>query len=66
MKRRYHIRAPSFINLTAMEQMCLGQKVADVVVVLGSAVIDAEFEQVTNHVGPGDPVFGRLKIELAE
>ena len=33
---RYHIRAPSFINLTAMEKMCLGQKVADVVVVLGS------------------------------
>ena len=33
---RYHIRAPSFINLTAMEQMCLRQKVADVVVVLGS------------------------------
>ena len=33
---RYHIRAPSFINLTGMEQMCLGQKVADVVVVLGS------------------------------
>jgi NADH-quinone oxidoreductase subunit D/NADH-quinone oxidoreductase subunit C/D len=33
---RYHIRAPSFINLTAMEMMCLGQKVADVVVVLGS------------------------------
>ena len=33
---RYHIRAPSFINLTAMEQMCLGHKVADVVVVLGS------------------------------
>jgi NADH-quinone oxidoreductase subunit C/D len=33
---RYHIRAPSFINLTAMEKMCLGLKVADVVVVLGS------------------------------
>ncbi len=33
---RYHIRAPSFINLTAMEKMCLGQKIADVVVVLGS------------------------------
>jgi NADH:ubiquinone oxidoreductase subunit D/NADH:ubiquinone oxidoreductase subunit C len=33
---RYHIRAPSFINLTAMEMMCLQQKVADVVVVLGS------------------------------
>jgi NADH-quinone oxidoreductase subunit D/NADH-quinone oxidoreductase subunit C/D len=33
---RYHIRAPSFINLTAMEKMCVGLKVADVVVVLGS------------------------------
>ena len=33
---RYHVRAPSFINLTAMETMCLGNKVADVVAVLGS------------------------------
>ncbi len=33
---RYHIRAPSFINLTAMEQMSLGEKVADVVMILGS------------------------------
>ncbi len=33
---RYHVRAPSFINLTSMEKMCLNQKVADVVVVLGS------------------------------
>ncbi len=33
---RYHIRAPSFINLTAFERMCLGQKVADVVAILGS------------------------------
>jgi NADH:ubiquinone oxidoreductase subunit D len=33
---RYHIRAPSFINLTAMAEMCKGLKVADVVVVLGS------------------------------
>lgn len=33
---RYHVRAPSFINLTPLEQMCLGQKVADVVVILGS------------------------------
>ncbi len=33
---RYHVRAPSFINLTAMEKMCIGQKVADVVAVLGS------------------------------
>jgi NADH-quinone oxidoreductase subunit D/NADH-quinone oxidoreductase subunit C/D len=33
---RYHIRAPSFINLTAMEKMCVGQKIADVVAILGS------------------------------
>jgi len=33
---RYHIRAPSFINLTALGEMCKGHKVADVVVVLGS------------------------------
>jgi NADH-quinone oxidoreductase subunit D/NADH-quinone oxidoreductase subunit C/D len=33
---RYHVRAPSFINLTAMGEMCRGQKVADVVAILGS------------------------------
>jgi NADH:ubiquinone oxidoreductase subunit D len=33
---RYHVRAPSFINLTGLRDMCIGQKVADVVVVLGS------------------------------
>jgi NADH-quinone oxidoreductase subunit D/NADH-quinone oxidoreductase subunit C/D len=33
---RYHVRAPSFINLTSLEKMCLGHKVADVVAVLGS------------------------------
>ncbi|MCZ7538456.1 MAG: NADH-quinone oxidoreductase subunit D [Anaerolineae bacterium] len=33
---RYHVRAPSFINLTALEQMCQGHKVADVVAILGS------------------------------
>ncbi|MFN2149284.1 MAG: NADH-quinone oxidoreductase subunit D [Anaerolineales bacterium] len=33
---RYHVRAPSFINLTGMEQMCIGQKIADVVAILGS------------------------------
>jgi len=36
---RYHVRAPSFINLTMLEEMCLGQKVADVVVILGSVDI---------------------------
>jgi NADH:ubiquinone oxidoreductase subunit D len=33
---RYHVRSPSFINLTALEQMCLGHKIADVVGILGS------------------------------
>jgi NADH/F420H2 dehydrogenase subunit C len=33
---RYHVRAPSFINLTALGPMSVGQKVADVVVILGS------------------------------
>ena len=33
---RYHVRAPSFINLTAMETMSVNNKVADVVAVLGS------------------------------
>jgi NADH-quinone oxidoreductase subunit D len=33
---RYHVRPPSFINLTVLEDMCLGHKVADVVINLGS------------------------------
>jgi len=33
---RYHVRAPSFINLTALSKMCEGQKVADAVIILGS------------------------------
>ncbi len=33
---RYHVRAPSFINLTPLGEMSKGHKVADVVVVLGS------------------------------
>ena len=33
---RYHIRSPSFINLTALEEMCRGHKVADVIAILGS------------------------------
>lgn len=33
---RYHVRSPSFINLTALEKMCVGHKVADVVAILGS------------------------------
>ncbi len=33
---RYHVRAPSFINLTAFGPMCEGQKIADIVAILGS------------------------------
>jgi NADH-quinone oxidoreductase subunit D/NADH-quinone oxidoreductase subunit C/D len=33
---RYHVRAPSFINLTALETMATGNKVADAVAILGS------------------------------
>jgi NADH-quinone oxidoreductase subunit D/NADH-quinone oxidoreductase subunit C/D len=33
---RYHVRAPSFINLTALAKMCKGAKIADVVGILGS------------------------------
>jgi NADH-quinone oxidoreductase subunit C/D len=32
---RYHVRAPSFINITALEKMCVGKKIADFVVILG-------------------------------
>ena len=33
---RYHVRAPSFINLTAFGPMCIGLKIADLVAILGS------------------------------
>lgn len=33
---RYHVRAPSFINLTPLGKMCQGHKIADVVGILGS------------------------------
>ncbi|PTY08664.1 NADH-quinone oxidoreductase subunit D [Opitutaceae bacterium EW11] len=33
---RYRVRPPSFINLTVLEDMCLGHSVADAVVILGS------------------------------
>jgi NADH-quinone oxidoreductase subunit C/D len=33
---RYHVRAPSFINLTPLAHMCRGHLVADVVAILGS------------------------------
>jgi NADH-quinone oxidoreductase subunit D/NADH-quinone oxidoreductase subunit C/D len=33
---RYHVRAPTFINLTSLADMCIGNKVADAVVILGA------------------------------
>jgi len=36
---RYRVRPPSLINLTILEDMCLGQHVADVVIILGSVDI---------------------------
>ncbi len=36
---RYRVRPPSLINLTVLEDMCLGQNIADVVVILGSVDI---------------------------
>jgi NADH-quinone oxidoreductase subunit D len=36
---RYRVRPPSLINLTVLEDLCLGQNVADVVVILGSVDI---------------------------
>ncbi len=36
---RYRVRAPSFINLTILEDMCLGHIVADAVIILGSVDI---------------------------
>lgn len=34
--QRYHVRAPSFINLTSLGEMSRGEKLADTVAVLGS------------------------------
>jgi NADH-quinone oxidoreductase subunit D len=36
---RYRVRPPSFINLTILEDMCLGHQIADTVVILGSVDI---------------------------
>ena len=36
---RYRIRPPSLINLTVLEDMCLGHKIADAVAILGSVDI---------------------------
>ena len=36
---RYRVRPPSFVNLTILEDLCLGHTVADVMVILGSVDI---------------------------
>ena len=36
---RYRVRPPSLINLTVLEDMCLGQMIADAVIILGSVDI---------------------------
>jgi NADH-quinone oxidoreductase subunit D len=36
---RFRVRPPSLINLTLLEDMCLGQNVADIVIILGSVDI---------------------------
>jgi NADH-quinone oxidoreductase subunit D len=36
---RYRVRPPSLINLTVLEDMCLGQNVADIVLIFGSVDI---------------------------
>ena len=37
--KRYHVRAPSMINLTSLAKMCVGGKVADAVTILGAVDI---------------------------
>ncbi|NMB54387.1 MAG: NADH-quinone oxidoreductase subunit D [Leptolinea sp.] len=34
--QRYHVRAPSFINITSLSKICRGGKLADAIAVLGS------------------------------
>jgi NADH-quinone oxidoreductase subunit D len=36
---RYRVRPPSFVNLTILEDLCLGHRMADAVVILGSVDI---------------------------
>ena len=36
---RYRVRPPSLINLTVLEDMCIGQSIADAVIILGSVDI---------------------------
>jgi NADH:ubiquinone oxidoreductase subunit D len=41
---RYHVRPPSFVNLTAVEKMCKGVKIADFVALL--AMLDIVMGEV--------------------
>jgi NADH:ubiquinone oxidoreductase subunit D len=41
---RYHVRAPTFVNLTALAEMCRGSKIADAVIIFGS--IDVTLAEV--------------------
>ena len=36
---RYRVRPPSFVNLTILEDMCLGHTVGDIIIILGSVDI---------------------------
>ena len=36
---RYHVRPSSFVNLTSLEQMCQGEKIADFIAILGAVDI---------------------------
>lgn len=36
---RYHVRSPSFINLTSLREMCKNEKIADVIAILGATDI---------------------------
>lgn len=36
---RYRVRPPSFVNLTVLEDMCLGHNVGDIIIILGSVDI---------------------------
>ena len=33
---RYRVRPPSFVNLTVLEDMCIGNYIADTIAILGS------------------------------
>jgi NADH:ubiquinone oxidoreductase subunit D len=37
---RYHVRAPSLVNITALETMCKGHKIADFIAIFGSVDIN--------------------------